>query len=78
MNIYYLNNCLSNTCVVFSRSTGFGVFSGLGRIAAIIGNVTFGQLIDVARAIPVIITATIMILGGFGSLRLPESKDILL
>ena len=60
------------------RSTAVGFQSCLGRIAAILGNVAFGQLIGISKAIPILLTATIMALGGFLTLKLPESKDKLL
>ena len=63
---------------IFCRSSGFGFLSFIGRIAAILGNVAFGQLIGVSKAIPILITAAIMALGGILSFKLPESKNKLL
>ena len=63
---------------MFCRSSGFGFLSFIGRIAAILGNVAFGQLIGVSKAIPILITAVIMALGGVLSFKLPESKNKLL
>ena len=53
------------------RSTAFGVHSGIGRIGAIIGNVMFGHLLDVDRAIPILIIASSLLLGGLAAVFLP-------
>ena len=50
----------------------------MGRIAAILGNVAFGQLLSVSKAIPILLTAAIMAVGGFLSIKLPESKNRLM
>ena len=53
------------------RSTAFGVHSGIGRIGAILGNVMFGHLLDVDRAIPILIIASSLLLGGLAAVFLP-------
>lgn len=55
------------------RSTAFGIMSGIGRIAAILGNLTFGELIDVHCAIPMIIVAALLVFGGLSSIKLPNT-----
>ena len=45
--------------------------SGIGRIGAIIGNVMFGHLLDVDRAIPILIIASSLLLGGLAAVFLP-------
>lgn len=45
--------------------------SGIGRIGAIIGNVMFGHLLDVDRAIPILIIASSLLLGGLAAIFLP-------
>jgi hypothetical protein len=37
--------------------------SGIGRVAAILGNVTFGELVDVHCAIPMIIVSVLLVFG---------------
>ena len=68
-------------CILFSldfRSTAFGLQSGVGRIAAIMGNVVFGTLVDIHCAVPMIIVATLLTIGGLTAIRLPNTvgKDI--
>ena len=58
------------------RTTGFGLLSCVGRIAAILGNVTFGNLIDVGKALPVLTTSAVLLSGGLAALKLPESKSL--
>lgn len=45
--------------------------SGIGRIGAILGNVLFGHLLDVDRAIPIVIIASSLLLGGLAAVFLP-------
>lgn len=55
------------------RSTAFGIMSGIGRIAAILGNLTFGELVDVHCAIPMILVAGLLVFGGIASIKLPNT-----
>lgn len=60
------------------RSTSFGLQSGVGRIAAICGNVIFGNLVDVHCAVPMILVSVLLTFGGFTAIKLPNTtgKDI--
>lgn len=60
------------------RSTAFGLQSGVGRIAAILGNVSFGVLVDVHCAVPMIMVAALLTAGGLSAIKLPNTtgKDI--
>lgn len=58
------------------RSTAFGVQTGIMRIAAILGNVLFGLLVDVHCAIPMILVAALMSFGGIVSVKLPNTVGI--
>lgn len=53
------------------RSTAFGVHSGIGRIGAILGNVMFGHLLDVDRAVPIITVASLLLVGALSAVFLP-------
>ena len=68
--VYALINTL-HLWLLDCRSTAFGVHSGIGRIGAIIGNVMFGHLLDVDRAIPILIIASSLLLGGLAAVFLP-------
>ena len=57
--------------IVLHRSTAFGVHSGIGRIGAILGNVMFGHLLDVNRAIPILAVASLLSVGGLSAVFLP-------
>lgn len=51
----------------------------VGRIAAILGNVAFGQLVDVHCIVPMIMIASFLTIGGLSALKLPSrSHDDLL
>lgn len=68
----------TNTISCHFRSTAFGVISGINRIAAILGNITFGELVDVHCAIPMLMVAALLTFGGLCSIKLPNTmkKDI--
>ena len=68
VNLIAINSC-------DFRATAFGFLSCLGRVAAILGNATFGNLIDVNKAFPVLITSAVLFAGGAIGLKLPESKS---
>ena len=53
------------------RSTAFGIHSGIGRIGAILGNVTFGQLIDADRSLPILLVASFLAVGAITAIFLP-------
>ena len=46
--------------------------SGIGRIGAILGNVMFGHLLDVNRAIPIITVASLLLVGALSAVFLPS------
>ncbi|KAL8622295.1 hypothetical protein ACOMHN_043299 [Nucella lapillus] len=58
------------------RSTAFGIQTGIARIAAIAGNLTFGLLVDVHCSIPMILIASLMAFGGLISIRLPNTVGV--
>ncbi|XP_073687842.1 synaptic vesicle glycoprotein 2B [Garra rufa] len=57
------------------RSSALGVFTGVGRVAAIMGNVVFGQLVDSNCAIPLLMVSALLLAGGLVALRLPQTKQ---
>lgn len=57
------------------RSTAFGFFTGVGRIAAITGNVVFGRLVDSNCAVPVLLVSALLLGGGLVALLLPQTKQ---
>jgi len=72
-------DCLS--CELFPtelRSTAIGLQSGSGRIAAILANIAFGELIAVNCALPILLVAACMIFGGLISLKLPQTTGVVL
>lgn len=57
------------------RSSALGVFTGAGRVAAIMGNVVFGQLVDSNCAVPLLMVSALLLAGGLVALRLPQTKQ---
>ena len=55
------------------RSTSMGIQTGVGRIAAIFGNLIFGELVDVHCSIPMILVSALLVFGGLCSIRLPST-----
>ena len=45
---------------------------GVGRIGAILGNITFGYLMDVDRAIPILIVASLLAVAAVATIFLPQ------
>ncbi|MBN3307838.1 SV2B protein, partial [Amia calva] len=60
------------------RSSALGFFTGVGRVAAILGNMVFGQLVDSNCAIPILLVAVLLFSGGLAATRLPKTKQIAL
>ena len=61
------------------RSTASGVLMAVGRIASIMGNVVFGQLMGLNCAVPIVIVATLLLIGGLAAIKLPNmtNRDLL-
>ncbi|XP_071479724.1 synaptic vesicle glycoprotein 2C-like [Diadema antillarum] len=60
------------------RSTAMGVQAGMNRIGAILGNLIFGLFIDAHCAVPMIVIAVMLAIGGFTTLTLPNTTKIAL
>lgn len=56
------------------RSSALGFFTGVGRIAAIMGNVVFGDLVDTDCWVPILLVSGFLLTGGFVALLLPQTK----
>uniref|UniRef100_W5L4P5 Synaptic vesicle glycoprotein 2 n=1 Tax=Astyanax mexicanus TaxID=7994 RepID=W5L4P5_ASTMX len=57
-------------------SSALGFFTGVGRVAAIMGNVVFGQLVDSNCAVPILLVSVLLLAGGLAALRLPGTKQM--
>ncbi|KAI4873090.1 hypothetical protein NFI96_018779 [Prochilodus magdalenae] len=57
------------------RSSALGFFTGVGRVAAIMGNVVFGQLVDSNCAVPILMVSALLLAGGLAALQLPRTKQ---
>ncbi|KAK3896226.1 hypothetical protein Pcinc_000148 [Petrolisthes cinctipes] len=60
------------------RTTAYGFLSAASRIAGVMGTLCFGQFIYSSRAIPMLTTSAVLLIGSIVSLRLKETKDNLL
>ena len=51
----------------------------IGRIAAVLGNVTFGKLVDIHCAVPMLLVASLLGGGGLSAIFLPNmtKRDLL-
>lgn len=52
--------------------------ASVGRLSAILGNVVFGELVDVHCSIPLLMVSGLLCLGGLVALKLPKTDDKLL
>uniref|UniRef100_A0A8C7Z6H9 Synaptic vesicle glycoprotein 2 n=1 Tax=Oryzias sinensis TaxID=183150 RepID=A0A8C7Z6H9_9TELE len=57
------------------RSSALGFFTGVGRVAAIMGNIIFGKLVDTNCAVPILLVSALLLTGGLVSLLLPQTKQ---
>lgn len=57
------------------RSSALGFFTGVGRVAAITGNIVFGKLVDTNCAVPVLLVSALLLTGGLVALLLPQTKQ---
>uniref|UniRef100_A0A3B4Z1G9 Synaptic vesicle glycoprotein 2B-like n=1 Tax=Stegastes partitus TaxID=144197 RepID=A0A3B4Z1G9_9TELE len=56
-------------------SSALGFFTGVGRVAAIMGNVVFGKLVDTNCAVPILLVSALLLTGGLVALLLPQTKQ---
>lgn len=59
-----------------NRSTASGVTSAANRVGAILGNVAFGELVDIHCAVPMLLVAALLVVGGLTSLKLPNTTKV--
>ncbi|XP_029992293.1 synaptic vesicle glycoprotein 2C [Sphaeramia orbicularis] len=57
------------------RSSALGFFTGVGRVAAITGNIVFGKLVDTNCAVPVLLVSGLLLTGGLAALLLPQTRQ---
>ncbi|XP_032824771.2 synaptic vesicle glycoprotein 2C-like [Petromyzon marinus] len=57
------------------RATGFGFLNALCRAATVMGNLIFGSLVSITKAIPILLASSVLVGGGLVSLRLPDTRN---
>ncbi|XP_073695879.1 synaptic vesicle glycoprotein 2Ca [Garra rufa] len=57
------------------RGTGFGFCNALCKLAAVMGNLFFGSLVGITKAIPILLASSVLIGGGLVGLRLPDTRS---
>ncbi|KAG2466482.1 SV2C protein, partial [Polypterus senegalus] len=57
------------------RATGFGFLNALCKLAAVLGNLIFGSLVGITKAIPILLASTVLVCGGLVGLRLPDTRS---
>ncbi|XP_017292502.1 synaptic vesicle glycoprotein 2B [Kryptolebias marmoratus] len=57
------------------RSSALGFFTGVGRVAAIMGNVVFGKLVDTNCTVPILLVSALLLAGGLVALLLPQTRQ---
>uniref|UniRef100_A0A8D0HEQ9 Synaptic vesicle glycoprotein 2C n=1 Tax=Sphenodon punctatus TaxID=8508 RepID=A0A8D0HEQ9_SPHPU len=56
------------------RATGFGFLNALCKAAAVLGNLIFGSLVSITKAVPILLASTVLVCGGLVGLRLPDTR----
>lgn len=72
-------NCICNLFLSLSlsfslRGTGFGFCNALCKLAAVLGNMIFGSLVGITKAIPILLASSVLVCGGLVGLRLPDTR----
>uniref|UniRef100_A0A8B9L5D7 Synaptic vesicle glycoprotein 2C n=1 Tax=Astyanax mexicanus TaxID=7994 RepID=A0A8B9L5D7_ASTMX len=57
------------------RGTGFGFCNALCKFAAVMGNLIFGSLVSITKAIPILLASSVLVGGGLVGLRLPDTRS---
>uniref|UniRef100_A0AAY4BGJ8 Major facilitator superfamily (MFS) profile domain-containing protein n=1 Tax=Denticeps clupeoides TaxID=299321 RepID=A0AAY4BGJ8_9TELE len=57
------------------RCTGFGFCNALCKLAAVLGNLIFGSLVGITKAIPILLASSVLVGGGLVGLRLPDTRS---
>ncbi|XP_054467414.1 synaptic vesicle glycoprotein 2Ca isoform X2 [Anoplopoma fimbria] len=57
------------------RGTGFGFCNALCKLAAVMGNLIFGSLVGITKAIPILMASSVLVGGGLVALRLPDTRS---
>ncbi|XP_061426853.1 synaptic vesicle glycoprotein 2C-like isoform X3 [Lethenteron reissneri] len=57
------------------RATGFGFLNALCKAATVMGNLIFGSLVSITKAIPILLASSVLVAGGLVSLRLPDTRN---
>ncbi|XP_072258793.1 synaptic vesicle glycoprotein 2B [Pyxicephalus adspersus] len=60
------------------RATAFGILNGLCKLAAIFGNSIFASFVGITKVVPILLASTALVGGGLISLRLPETRELVL
>uniref|UniRef100_A0A8C6SFP5 Synaptic vesicle glycoprotein 2C n=1 Tax=Neogobius melanostomus TaxID=47308 RepID=A0A8C6SFP5_9GOBI len=56
------------------RGTGFGFCNAMCKLAAVLGNLIFGSLVGITKAIPILLASSVLVCGGLIGLRLPDTR----
>uniref|UniRef100_A0A3Q2QDL4 Synaptic vesicle glycoprotein 2C n=1 Tax=Fundulus heteroclitus TaxID=8078 RepID=A0A3Q2QDL4_FUNHE len=57
------------------RGTGFGFCNAICKLAAVLGNLIFGSLVGITKAIPILLASSVLVGGGLVGLRLPDTRS---
>lgn len=63
---------------VSSRSTALGVHLLMARVGAIIGTNLFGVFVYTSPSIPILLVASVLVVGALAALPLPKTTRTLL
>lgn len=61
-------------CPLVFRGTGFGFCNAMCKLAAVLGNLIFGSLVGITKAIPILLASSVLVGGGLVGLRLPDTR----
>lgn len=72
--LFTLSSLFVSPGVYPSRGTGFGFCNALCKLAAVMGNLIFGSLVGITKAVPILMASSVLVGGGLVGLRLPDTR----
>ncbi|XP_067357748.1 synaptic vesicle glycoprotein 2B isoform X2 [Channa argus] len=57
------------------RATAFGVLNALCKLAAVLGSSIFTSFVGITNIVPILLSFTALLCGGFVALKLPDTRD---
>ena len=71
-----LNILSSELYPTSQRGAAFGLLAAIGRVGAIVGNISFGAMSASNPTLPLVLTGAALAAGSLMALLVPETKNV--